>query len=142
MKFGTLTATSFVVNSATQISAVSPAEAAGTIDVTVTTPIATSTISIFDKFTYQASPIVTVTNKNFVSAAFSGHSGPGPINVPGLKAGDKLIWLQSASYQGGTVQMNTADYFEIIVSVNDQIQQLTTVNLVSWVLNAVFLHGV
>ena len=37
--FGGTPATSFVVNSSTQITAVAPAEAAGTIDITVTTPV-------------------------------------------------------------------------------------------------------
>ena len=141
VKFGTTSAASFAINSDTQITAVDPAESSGTVDVTVTTPIATSTISRVDKFTYQAPPIVTVTNKNFISAIFGGRNGAGSISVPGLKVGDKLIWLQSSSYQGGTVQMNTADYFEIKISVNDQIQQLITSDLSTWILNAILIRG-
>jgi len=46
VKFGTVDATSYVVNSATQITAVAPAGAAGTIvDVTVTTPAGTNSIA-------------------------------------------------------------------------------------------------
>ncbi len=46
VKFGTVNATSYVVNSATQITAVAPAGTAGTtVEVTVTTPAGTSSIA-------------------------------------------------------------------------------------------------
>ena len=44
--FGASGTTSFTVNSATSITAVSPAGSAGTVDITVTTPIGTSTTSV------------------------------------------------------------------------------------------------
>jgi IPT/TIG domain len=50
--FGTTSATTFTVNSDTQVTATSPAHAAGTVDVTVTTPLGTSAISASDQFTY------------------------------------------------------------------------------------------
>jgi hypothetical protein len=59
VRFGTAAASSFVVNSVTQITAVAPAEAAGSVDVTVTTSLATSTTSPADQFTYLAAPAVT-----------------------------------------------------------------------------------
>jgi hypothetical protein len=59
VRFGSNNAASFTVNSATSITAVSPA-AAGTVDVTVTTPNGTSPTSEADQFTY--GPTVTVTN--------------------------------------------------------------------------------
>jgi hypothetical protein len=52
VQFGTNSATGVVVNSATSISAASPAGAAGTIDVTVTTPGGTSGALLADQFTY------------------------------------------------------------------------------------------
>ena len=54
MAFGTKAATGFTVNSATQISAVAPAGAAGIVDVTVTTPNGTSAVVAGDKYTYSA----------------------------------------------------------------------------------------
>ena len=51
--------TSFTVTSSTSITATSPAEPAGTVDVTVTTPVGTSATGSADKFTYQAFPTVT-----------------------------------------------------------------------------------
>ncbi len=56
VKFGTIAATSFAVNSFTQIS---PVEPAGTVDVTVTTPIGTSVTSSVDQFVYEPAPTVT-----------------------------------------------------------------------------------
>jgi len=53
VKFGNIAAPSFTVNSDTQITALSPAEPAGTIDVTVTTAGGTSATSAADKFTYK-----------------------------------------------------------------------------------------
>jgi hypothetical protein len=50
--FGTTAATSFAVVSSTSITAKSPAELAGTANVTVTTPSGTSTTSSADQFSY------------------------------------------------------------------------------------------
>jgi sugar lactone lactonase YvrE len=52
VKFGTFAATSFTVNSANSITAISTAEAAGTVDVTVTTAGGTSATGNADHFTY------------------------------------------------------------------------------------------
>lgn len=59
VKFGSANATSFVVDSATQITAVSPAASAGLIDITVTTLGGTSATSASDQFTYVAAPTIT-----------------------------------------------------------------------------------
>ena len=49
--FGTGAATSFTVDSDTQITAVAPASAAGQVDVTVTSPLGTSAVTAADAFT-------------------------------------------------------------------------------------------
>jgi hypothetical protein len=54
VKFGSTSAASFTVNSATQISATAPAGAAGTVDITVTTAGGTSATGASDRFTYLA----------------------------------------------------------------------------------------
>ncbi|WP_205746406.1 IPT/TIG domain-containing protein [Dyella amyloliquefaciens] len=59
VKFGGTPATGFTVNSATSITATSPAGSAGTVDVTVTTAGGTSAISASDRFTYVVAPTVT-----------------------------------------------------------------------------------
>ncbi len=53
--FGAVSAVSFTVNSADSITAVSPAEPAGTVDVTVTTPAGTSSTAASDHFKFLAS---------------------------------------------------------------------------------------
>jgi uncharacterized membrane protein len=51
VKFGSTSAKSFTVNSATSITAVSP-KGRGTVDVTVTTPAGTTPTSPVDQFTF------------------------------------------------------------------------------------------
>src|SRR5262249_38989195 len=63
VSFGSNAAGSFTVNSATQITATSPA-GVGTVDVTVTTEGGTSAISSGDRFTYGSAPTVTNVNPN------------------------------------------------------------------------------
>ncbi|MDO9036171.1 MAG: IPT/TIG domain-containing protein, partial [Methanoregula sp.] len=55
--FGNNAGTSLIVNSATQITITSPAGAAGTVDVTVTTLGGTSATSPADEFTYTITPL-------------------------------------------------------------------------------------
>jgi len=62
VKFGSTNATSFAVNSATSITAVSPPEVAGRVDVTVTTAKGTSPISANDEF--EVTPTITGVSPN------------------------------------------------------------------------------
>src|SRR5206468_172260 len=59
VKFGATNATSFSVDNASQITATSPADAAATVDVTVTTAGGTSATSGADEFTFVAAPSIT-----------------------------------------------------------------------------------
>ena len=52
-------ATSVTVNSATQLTAMVPPGASGSVDITVTTPNATSSTSVSDSFNYVGPPVVT-----------------------------------------------------------------------------------
>ncbi len=67
VRFGSEAATSFTVNSEGSISAVSPAQAAGTVDVTVTSPGGASAPSTADHFKFL--PTVTGVNPNTGSKA-------------------------------------------------------------------------
>jgi hypothetical protein len=60
--FGTTAATNFDVVSATSLTATSPAESAGSIDVTVTTPGGVSAKSSADKYTFATALSVTTTS--------------------------------------------------------------------------------
>jgi hypothetical protein len=68
VKFGSTTA-SFTVNSATKITATSPAHAAGVINVRVTTSAGTSPIVTADRYTYQNAPTVTSVSPSSGSTA-------------------------------------------------------------------------
>ena len=59
VEFGSTTATSFTINSATSITATAPAESAGTVNITVTTPGGTSATGTADHYTYTSRPTVT-----------------------------------------------------------------------------------
>jgi alpha-tubulin suppressor-like RCC1 family protein len=67
VKFGSTNASSFNVESETSITAVSPEEPAGTVDVTVTTGWGTSAISLADHFKF--APTVTNVSPNTGSTA-------------------------------------------------------------------------
>lgn len=58
VSFGGVAATSFRVNLSTSITATAPAHAAGTVDVSVTTPAGTSPASPADQFTYAPPPTI------------------------------------------------------------------------------------
>jgi hypothetical protein len=62
--FGSVRATSWVTGGSTQISAVSPLESAGTVDITVVTAGGTSATSSNDQFTFQDLPTVTGVTPN------------------------------------------------------------------------------
>jgi hypothetical protein len=69
VKFGLLDATSYVVNSATSITATAPAGTAGTtVDVTVTTPAGTSATSAASKYSYGVPTVTSLAPNNGVVA--------------------------------------------------------------------------
>lgn len=68
VRFGTNAAASFTVNSATSITASSPA-GTGTVDITVTTPSGTSAATAAGRFTYTPPPTVTKVKPNKGPAA-------------------------------------------------------------------------
>jgi hypothetical protein len=69
VKFGGTPATNFTVTSATQITATTPARAAGAVDVIVTTPNGTSTAAAADTYTYVLTPSVSAVSPSSGPAA-------------------------------------------------------------------------
>ncbi len=61
VKFGSLAATSFTVESSTSIIATAPAEAAGLVYITVTNPSGTSPLDTADHYTYQTPVLYSIT---------------------------------------------------------------------------------
>ncbi len=89
VKFGATAATSFTVNSDSQITAISPAEAAGTVDIAVTTAIGASAVTSLDQFTYQA--------------ATSPPSVSGVSPASGSTAGGATVTITGSGFTGATV---------------------------------------
>ena len=92
IKFGATNATNFTVNSATSITAIAPAGATGTIDVTVTTTGGTSATGAGDKYTYVGGPTVTS-----ISPSAGPSSGGTAVTINGT-----LLSSPSAVKFGGT----------------------------------------
>ncbi|WP_354090132.1 IPT/TIG domain-containing protein [Brevundimonas faecalis] len=84
VKFGAANAT-YAINSNTQITATSPANSAGTYDITVTTPGGTSAVSAADQFTYVPAPTVT---------SISSTSGP--------SSGGTTVTITGTNFSGAT----------------------------------------
>jgi hypothetical protein len=74
VKFGTVAASSFTVNSAVQITATSPAGSGG-VDVRVTTPAGTSAISAGDAFTFITAPPARMTAVSLQQYALANSDG-------------------------------------------------------------------
>ena len=53
---------------------------------------------------------------------FSGQGSTGPLSVPGVKAGDVLLWLY-ASTAFPSLNLAGNDYFEQVASVDDELRQ-------------------
>jgi hypothetical protein len=136
VKFGTTNAVTFAVTSSTTITATAPAGTAGAVDVTVTTPIATSATSANDLYSYTAAP--TVTGVSPAGGAIGGGAtititGTGFTGATGVKfgstaatgvavvnsttitatnpAGSLGLVNVTVTTAGGTSAINTADQF-------------------------------
>ncbi|WP_336691434.1 IPTL-CTERM sorting domain-containing protein [Delftia acidovorans] len=138
--FGGTAASGVTVNSATQITATAPAQAAGTVDVRVTTMGGTSATSVADQFTYVAMPTVTsvsptagpsaggtsvvITGTNFsgtTAVTFGGTAAAGytvnsatqiTANAP---AGTGTVDVRITTV-GGTSATSTADQFTYVAA--------------------------
>ncbi|HEV2968811.1 MAG TPA: IPT/TIG domain-containing protein [Pirellulales bacterium] len=111
-------ATSFTINSPTQITATSPAETAGTVDVTVVTPGERSAISAADHFTYTSSAVptvsslspssglvaggttVTITGTNLTGATAVDFGSTAGTIVPGTDTGTQIVATSPAGAAG------------------------------------------
>jgi len=91
VKFGGVAATSFTVNSSTSISAVAPAHAAGTVDVTVTTPAGTSPATSASSFLYAPPPVIK---------KLSPKSGPSSGGTTVAITGERFSEASAVSFGG------------------------------------------
>ncbi|AYV46331.1 hypothetical protein CFHF_15635 [Caulobacter flavus] len=101
--FGATAATGFTVDSATQITATSPANAAGTYDIRVTTVGGTSATSASDQFTYVPAPTVTS-----ISPTAGPTVGGTTVTITGTNlAGATAVTFGGSAATGFTVNSNT-----------------------------------
>jgi hypothetical protein len=112
--FGSTAAISYTVDSDTQITATSPVENAGTVDVTVTTSAGTSATSTFDRFTYAAltsASTVGVFRQGAFYLASSNTPGGGTVNAFTFgQAGDVPLagdWYGSGNDTSGVFRSGT-----------------------------------
>jgi hypothetical protein len=121
VKFGTTAGTGLVVNSSTSISITSPAEAASTVDVTVTTPGGTSVVNApADQFTY-ATPAPTVTG---VSPSSGPTGGGTPVTITGTNlTGATVVNFGTTAGTGLVVNSSTS------ISVNSPAEAASTVDV-------------
>lgn len=117
--FGGTSATTFSVVNATTITASSPAHAAGTVDVLVTTPVGTSANTVADNFTYTGGPTVTAISPKAgpigggtaVTITGSGFTGATSVTFGGTAAtsytvtNDTTITATSPAHAAGTVDV-------------------------------------
>lgn len=100
VRFGSVSATSFKVKSATSVTAVSPAEVAKTVDVTVTTPNGTSAVSSLDHFKFGPP---TVANLSSSSGSIAGGT---ILTVQGTGFG---LGTEATLFKFGTTEATTVN---------------------------------
>lgn len=106
VRFGGTNAASYTVNSDTQITAVAPAHAAGTVDVTVTAPGGTSATSASDQFTYVAAPVAS----SFVASALAYDASNATFSVAAHATNSPTSYAvgSATTAQGGSVSVDAA----------------------------------
>ncbi|HEY3812702.1 MAG TPA: IPT/TIG domain-containing protein [Caulobacteraceae bacterium] len=105
VKFGAAAASSFRINDDTSISAIAPAGAAGTVDITITNAAGTSATAAADQFTYIAAPSVT---------SLSNTSGP--------TGGGTVVTISGTGFSGAT-----AVHFGALAGLNVTVNSATSI---------------
>jgi hypothetical protein len=122
--FGSNAATSFTVNSAGSITATAPAEAAGTVHITVTSPYGTSATSAADQFTYVTPPAPVL---EYVLAS-SGPMAGGSVVLTGVYlTGATQVFFGSVPASSLTVNSDT----QITATAPAQVAGTVTVTVVT-----------
>jgi len=124
VSFGAVAASSLTAVNATQVTAVAPAEAAGTVDITVTTPLGMSATSAADAYTYQAGPTVTavtpaggpIAGGNAVTIAGTGLAGATSVKFGAAAA---HFTVDNAGQITATAPAGTAGTVDIVVTTPD-----------------------
>jgi subtilase family serine protease len=113
--FGTDQSTSVVISSSGRLTAVSPPESSGTIDITISTRYGTSIASPADQFTYVSPPTVT---------GVSPMLGPAPSPASN---GENSVTISGTNFVSGstTVSFGTASATNVTVSSPNQLTAIS-----------------
>src|SRR5207248_676078 len=104
VNFGGYAATSFTINSDTQLTAVAPPQAAATVDLTVTTPSGTSATGSADHYGYQAVPTLSS-----VSPSTDTATGGIPVTLTGTGfTGATAVYFGNVTATTFTVNSDTS----------------------------------
>lgn len=122
VRFGSTAATSYTVNSASQITATSPAGSAGTVDITVTNSAGTSATSASDRFTYSSAPVVSaispatgyVNNITNITISGTGFTGLNQVYY-NANASDATIFGSDTTVYAIINNFGSAGAYDIIV---------------------------
>lgn len=76
----------------------------------------------------------------WISASFEGLHGSGAVSVPGLKVGDRVVYL-IGNLPGGPANFMGSTNFEMIVSVDDELQQNSTSYLDGTIFDVLVYRG-
>jgi hypothetical protein len=139
VNFGGTAATSFTVDSDTQITATAPAESAGTVDVSVTTGGGTSTAGASDHYTYLAAPTVTHISTGAGPAAGGNTvviTGTGFIGVSAVKFGTtpaSTFTVDSDTQITVTVPAGSAGTVDVIVTTSGGTSSTSAVDQYTYV---------
>jgi N-acetylneuraminic acid mutarotase len=112
--FGASSATSFTINSDTSITAIAPASALGTVDVTITSPSGTSAVTPADAYTYRynySGLFPPVDNPPMVNLMQGGRAVPVKFSLAGYQGLDIIAPGYPGSQQ---YTCNTGDPIDVI----------------------------
>jgi hypothetical protein len=144
VNFGNIAATSCIVNSSTSVTATSPAESAGTVDVTVTTPAGTSPTSSADQFTYNPALSISATGVQLPPCLADSIYNSRAITNYVTASGGTPSYAWSVSGLPSTMSMNqttevlsgyllTAGAYNVTVTVTDSTGTQNSVQLTLYV---------
>lgn len=83
---------------------------------------------------------MSVNLTGIIQATFSGRSSAGAISAPGLEVGDILLWLGNA-VEGVVEPYHGGGLYEPVVSVADEIQQLSATDFSGQSWKAILFRG-
>ena len=135
--FGSTSAASYIFNSDTSITAVSPAGTTGTVDITVTNATGTNGTSSLDYFTYYPPPTVTGLSLSYgISGTVIVITGTQFTGMSGVKFGSASVTsptLNSSIQITATAPTNSAGTYDITITTPGGISAISSADQFTYV---------